>query len=269
MSDFYQQIVDFFEKSGFGLITVVIVAVLGSQIIKRVLRILKRTLLESSIDRLLVRFVLAILRIASYVFLFLYCLSILDVPLDGMVSAISAITLAIGLAVQDIISGVASGLMLVSIHPFGVGDYIEVDGKGGSVKEVNLFHTVLMSPDKKKILVPNKTIFNSDVINYSTSPVRRLDIDFGVDYDNDFDKVRAVLLDVANENTMVLKSPAPAVMLSEIGDSELVFKLRLYVANSDYWTVKFALNEALVRAANDNGIILCYPQITISHRKEN
>ena len=137
------------------------------------------------------------------------------------------------------------------------------------MKEVNLFHTVIFSPDKKKILIPNKTIFNSDVINYSTSPTRRLDIDFGVDYDNDIDKVRAVLLREASLNPMVLKTPEPSVMLSEIGDSELVFKLRVYVANSDYWTVRFALNEALVKAADRDGIELCYPQITISQRKED
>ncbi len=266
--DFYNQIQLFLENSGFNIITVVVVVVLGSAIVKKLLKIVKRTLLESAIDRLLVKFIIAILRIVSYLAILFYCLSILDIPLDGMVGALSAVTLAIGLAVQDIISGVASGLMLVSIHPFGVGDVIEIDGNTGSVKEVNLFHTILMSADGRKIVIPNKTIFSANLINLSSSPTRRIDIDFGVDYDNDIDKVKAMMLKVAKSNSKVLKSPKPAVMLTEVGDSELIFRLRVHVANGDYWGVKFALTEALVRCADEDGVELCYPQLTISNREE-
>lgn len=268
MDELFRQIALFFENSGFNLITVVVVVTFGSAIIKKLLKIIKRTLLESSIDRLLVKFIIAILKIVSYVVLLLYSLSLLNIPVSGMVASLSAITLAIGLAVQDIISGVASGLMLVSIHPFSIGDVVEIAGNTGSVKEVNLFNTILMSADGKKIIIPNKTIFSSNMINLSSSPTRRIDIDFGVDYDNDIDKVKAMMESTALDNPLVLRNPKPAVMLSEIGDSELVFRLRVHVLNSDYWNVKFALNEELVRRSEKAGIELCYPQLTISRREE-
>ena len=180
------------ENYGFLYISTAVIAVLGICTVRNIVRLMEKALINSAIDNSLVGFIMAIVRIALYLGLLFICLGRLNVPLTGVVSAISALTLAIGLAVQDLIGGVANGIMMVTSNLFKVNDFVDIGGCSGSVKEIRLLHTVLVTGDNKTITIPNKVVFSSSITNYSVFKVRRLDTLFGVDYDCDVEKAKKV-----------------------------------------------------------------------------
>lgn len=260
---------NFMSESGYGLIVFIGVFALGIFIIHTLMKIFKSLFLQSSVDKLLVKFFLIIIKITLYVILILLDLFMVGVDLTGYIAALSAIALAIGLSVKDIISGVASGLMILTTHPFRVGDYVDLGTTGGTIKEVNLFHTVINTPDNKRIMVPNKKVFDDNITNYSSNSRRRLDLIYSVDYDTDIDKALAVLLDVAKKNHLVLSRPEPMSKISEFGSSDISLLLRVWMLNENYWTVKFNLQEEVFKAFKENSIEIPFPQVTISKRKES
>lgn len=266
MNQFFSEVSKFLAKSGLPVLTLIISILLGFFIIRCLMKIFKQLFLQSSIDKLLVRFILSIIRIVLWVVLFLVCFKMVGINTSGFVAAISAIMLAIGLSIQDIISGVASGMILVTTHPFKIGDYIETSDVGGSIKEVTLFHTILTTPDNKRVRVPNNTIFNEIMTNYSSNDLRRLDIKIGIDYSVKKEKVKEVLLKTASLNPLVLKEPTPVVRVSEIRVGDVEYLLRLWVNNSSYWTLKFELQEAILESFRENGITVSMPQVTVSYR---
>lgn len=255
------------EEDGYGLITFIGVFLIGIFIIHSLMKIFKSLFLQSSVDKLLVKFFLILIKVGLYLVLALLDLFIVGVDLTSFVAAISAVSLAIGLSIQDIISGVASGLMLLTTHPFKVGDYVELGSIGGTIKEVNLFHTVINTPDNKRVMVPNKKVFDDNITNYSSNSRRRLDLLFSVDFDTDMKKALGILTDVANKNKMCLSNPKPVCMVSELGESDVKLTLRVWMLNENYWDVKFSLQEEGLQALKDNGITIPFPQVTISKRK--
>ena len=254
-----------FIISSFSVVTFAVVLFCGSVIIKCFLRIIKTALLKSQLDKLLVKFLLIVIKICMGVCLCLYALSVAGFSLSGFVAALSAITLAIGLAIQDIIAGVASGMMVVSTHPFKVGDYVEVDGCGGSIQEVSLFHTILNTPDNKRILIPNKNVFNGKIVNYSSNPIRRLDLFFGLEYSSNREIAFKSLLKMASDHPLVLKDPAPAVMINEYQDSNVVYLLRVWVNTNDYWSVNYDLNKRVLDILDKNNLGMSYPRVVVSY----
>jgi len=259
----------FMENYGFLYISTAVIAVLGICTVRNIVRLMEKALINSAIDNSLVGFIMAIVRIALYLGLLFICLGRLNVPLTGVVSAISALTLAIGLAVQDLIGGVANGIMMVTSNLFKVNDFVDIGGCSGSVKEIRLLHTVLVTGDNKTITIPNKVVFSSSITNYSVFKVRRLDTLFGVDYDCDVEKAKKVLSDLAASSPLVLKDPAPLVVVKELKDSEMDILLRCWVNSSDYWNLVWFLNEKGTDALVKAGIEVPYPQLTISYRKED
>ena len=257
--------IEHFLKASFPIITFVMVIIFGMIIIKCTLRFIKTALLQSNIDKLIVKFLLIIIKICLGVFLSLYALSVAGFPLSGFVAALSAVTLAIGLAIQDIIAGVASGMMVVTTHPFKIGDYVEIGDKSGSIKEVSLFHTIMTTPDNKVVMVSNKSVFSGDIVNYSTNPTRRLDLLFGLDYNCNRERAFSVLLEMCTSHPLVLKDPAPVVQIKEYGDSEIIYLLRMWVNSGDYWTVTFDLNRQVLDAYEKNNLDMSYPRVLVSY----
>lgn len=257
------------DNYGYDAIAVIFIAFFGIIVVKSILNLFKKALVQSKIDRSLLSFIVAIVRILLYVLLLFVCLTRLHIPLTGIVSALSAVTLAIGLALQDIIGGVANGLLLVSARLFKVNDYIEVGDVSGSVKEINLLHTVLVTPDNKTVTIPNKTVFNTQIVNYSAYNERRLDITIGIDYDSDVEKAKTILLDLAKNNKKVLKNPEPMVVVKELKDSEITLLLRVWVKGDDYWPLTWYFNEEGLKALVDSGIEIPFNQLTVSYREED
>ncbi len=258
----------FLEDRGFLIISVVVAAVFGYLTVNQIIKQMKMALLASTIDNSLVNFILTFVRFLLLLVLVLVCLRILGIPLDGVVAAISAATLAIGIALKDILSSVANGIMLVLNCPFKEKDYVEIGGVGGSVMEVKLMHTVLNTPDNKRVLIPNSQVYSASIINYSTNDTRRMDLSVEVDYSEDPEKVRTMLLKVAKKHPLVFTEPAPACHFNYSKDSSISFTLRVWCKNSDYWTVNWDLNEQLTKTLIDKGITIPFPQVTVSYRGE-
>ena len=276
-------IVKFMEMYGINYITTAIIAFIGVLTIKNILSLIEKGILDSHVDRSLISFIVTLCRIALYIGLLFIVLGRLGIPLTGMVSALSAVTLAIGLAIQDIIGSVANGLMLVTGKLFKIDDYVDIGGVSGSVKEIKLLHTILVTPDNKVVTIPNKTVFSSSITNYSAMDTRRIDMVMGIDYDSDVEKAKKIrwisfsgsrrkkakkiMLDVANRKDTILQSPSPMVKVSNLADSQIDILLRVWVNSSDYWDVTWYLNEAVLKALNENGINVPFPQLTLSYRK--
>ncbi len=268
LDDLLKEIALYFEKSGFQILTAAIAAFFGILIIKNVLKLVKVGILASDLDNALVHFVLAIVKYVLYLFLILYCLNVLGLPLSGFVSAISALTLAIGLAVKDLIGSVANGIMLVSTHPFKENDYVEIGGIGGTVQELTLMHTVLFTPDNKKVMLPNSKVFGSDIVNFSANELRRITIPVEVDYNANYKEVQQILLKVANEHPLVCAEPAPSARYNFEGESAVHYDVKVWCHNEDYWPVSYDLSEQLYTALFENHVDVPYPQLTVSYRKE-
>ena len=261
-----EKLATFLEKTGFNLISVMVAAILGYLIVGNLCKQLKLVLIASKLDNALVNFVLTIVRFLLLLGLVLICLSMLGIPVTGVVSTITAATLAIGLALKDILSSVANGIMLVINCPFKEGDYVEIGSVSGSIKEVKLMHTVLTTPDNKQVMLPNSQVFSASITNYSANDTRRMDIPVAVDYAEDPEKVRKILLEVAKKHPLVLKEPEPGCHYNYTNDSAITFNVRVWCKRADYWTVNWDLNENLTKTLITKGISIPFPQVTVSYR---
>ena len=263
-----ERFTEFLEQTGYNWIAVLATAIFGYLIVGNLIRQLKVALLASSMDNSLVNFVLTIVKFALLLALLRLCLSNLGIPLTGVVSAISAATLAIGLAVKDILSSVANGIVLVVNCPFKEGDYVEIGSVAGSIKEVKLMHTVLTTPDNRQVMLPNSQVFSTPITNYSVNDTRRMDLSVAIDYSENPEKIRKMLLDVATKHPLVLEEPAPACHFNYSKDSSITLNVRVWCKKADYWTVNWDLNEQLTKKLIDKGVQIPFPQVTVSYRKE-
>ena len=259
----------FLDNYGFPALTVLVTALLGRLIIRHIMKQLKVLLVSSKMDNSLVNFVLTLVKFILLLGLVLLCLSILDIPVNGIVSAITAGTLAIGLALKDILSSVANGIMLVLNCPFRQGDYVEIGSVSGSVKELKLMHTVLITPDNRQVMIPNSQVFATSIMNYSVNKTRRMDLQIDVDYAEDPERVKAILLEVAAAHPMVLKDPAPICHYNFSKESSINFFVRVWVQSSNSWALNWDLNEQLTRTLMEKGVRIPFPQVTVSYRKED
>ena len=257
----------FLEMYGINYIATAIIAFIGILIVRTILKLIEKGLLDSSLDRSLISFMVTIFKVLLYVGLLFIILGRLGIPLTGVVSALSAVTLAIGLAIQDIIGGVANGLLLVTSKLFKIDDYVEIGSVAGSVKEIKLLHTILVTPDNKTVTIPNKTVCTSSITNYSAMKQRRIDMVVGVDYDCDIEKAKNVILNVALNKKEILSSPSPIVKVKNLADSQVEILLRVWVNSPDYWDTTWYLNEYVLKALNDNDINVPFPQLTLSYRE--
>ena len=188
-------------------------------------------------------------------------LSRLGIPTASFVAVIGAAGLAIGLALQGSLSNFASGVLLVTFRPAKVGDYIEAAGVAGTVRAITVFSTTLLTPDQKTITVPNSSLFGGPIVNYSTSPSRRLDLVFGVAYDSDVDQVKALLRDIVESDPRVLEEKKPVqIGVLALADSSVEFAVRPWVASADYWPLHFDLHERVKREFDAAGIVIPFPQ---------
>ena len=187
------------------------------------------------------------------------------VGINGTVlsTVIGSVGLAIGLATQGSLSNLAGGLMIIFFRPFKVGDYVTAAGESGTVKEIGVFYTKLMTIDNKCVTIPNASVSSATVVDYSTADLRRVDLEFSVAYGSDIDKVKKVILTVASANEKVLTDPAPFTALLRQDQSALVFVVRAWCVTADYWNVYFNLMENMKKAFDSVGIAIPYNQLDV------
>ena len=229
--------------------------------------IIKKIMLRSTVDNAVISFVVSVFKIIYLIVVIFVCASVLKFDTASLVVGLSTIALAVGLALQGSLSNLAGGIMILIFKPCKDGDFISVNGLEGTVKEITILYTYLITPDNKTIVIPNATISNSAITNYSTSETRRVDVTIGVSYKSDIVKVRELLLEYAKGIENVEKDPEPAVVVA-YGDSAVNMTIRAWVKNENYWPVAGEINLGLQKLLADNGIEIPYPQVDV-HVKSN
>ena len=244
--------------------TVVLVA-LCLLTVKIILALFDKFLKRSKIDDLVKK----ILRVSIKVFLLFVAIIIvlgsLGISVSSLVATLSIVGVALSLAIQDFLSNVFGGIQIISNHPFKVGDYVEAGGEAGTVREVGLFYTKLDTPDKKLIQIPNNKIANDSIINYSNSPVRRVEFLIAISYNDDVEKVRSVLKQLIDEHPLVLQEEGktPIVHVKEFRDSDVLYTARAWCENTNYWTVYFDIMNTIKPTFEKNGIEFSYPHMNV------
>lgn len=262
-----EKILDFlFELiTSFGLkiLASVVVLFIGSKLIKFVKKWVKNSAKLEKIDMGVRTFLSSFLGITLYAILFISIAMILGIPTTSFITALASCGVAIGLALQGALGNLAGGIMILIFKPFKVGDYINTASASGTVSNISIMYTILSTPDNKTITIPNGTITNSVIENYSSSEKRRVDLVFTTGYDCDIDKVKEVLLNVAKKHEKVLKDPNPFARLTKHGDSSLEYTIRVWCNASDYWDVYFDLMENVKKEFDLNNISIPYPQMDV------
>lgn len=193
----------------------------------------------------------------------IFVLSVFNINTTSLAAVIGAATLAIGLALQGTLSNFSAGIMLLIFRPFKVGDFVEINGESGTVHEIDLFNTFLDTPDNKRIILPNGSVFGSNIENVTFHPKRRLDVAVGTEYSADLDKVREVLMGAAQSIEGRLQDQEPMIVLLELGDSSINWSVRIWVNTGDYWPLRDKLTRACKYALDEANIGIPFPQMDV------
>jgi small conductance mechanosensitive channel len=255
----YTALISYGTRVGLAVVSLMV----GLAVIRWICRLLDDRLERASGDPSLKTFLIPLTRVSLQVLLIISIASILGVAMTSFIAVIGAAGLAVGLALQGSLANFAGGVLILLLRPFRVGDFIEAAGHSGTVSEIQIFHTILNTPDNRRVIIPNANLSNTSTVNYSHNPTRRVDFSFGVGYGDDISRVKETLFGIAQEHQLIMDEPAPAVMLSELGDSAVVFRMRVWSRKEDYWTVFFEVTEAVKRAFDREGISIPYPQMDV------
>jgi small conductance mechanosensitive channel len=234
--------------------------VVGRWVVARLVRWFKFAADRGGVDETLVRFLSNLIRMTLLVFVLLTALGALGVPTTNFLAILGAAGLAIGLALKDSLSNFSSGIMLVIFRPFRVGDYVEAAGIAGSVDQIGIFNTLLVTPDNRVITVPNSLIFGGNITNFSARPTRRIDLVIGIAYGDSIADARRLIRGVLEGHERVLDEPAPQILLLDLADSSVNIAVRPWVNTSDYWVVRGELLEQIKAALEGNGLSIPFPQ---------
>jgi small conductance mechanosensitive channel len=263
MEGIYDKIIEWAALYGTKIIGAVAILIFGRIGVGLLTSIVKKLMIKSKVDETLSRFVTSLAKIMLMTFIVIAALGTLGVQTASFVAVIGAAGLAIGFALQGSLANFASGVMLVMFKPFKVGDYVEAGGTAGTIEAVKIFNTQFKTPDNKEVIVPNSQITGGNIVNYSAKETRRIDLVFGIGYDDDIKKARQLLEQILNDDERVLKDPAATVAVLELGDSSVNFAVRPWVKTSDYWDVYFAITEKVKLTFDQQGISIPFPQTDV------
>ncbi|MEZ8060380.1 small-conductance mechanosensitive channel MscS [Vibrio splendidus] len=258
---------DLFIQYGVNIISALIILFIGNLIVKAVANSVSKVLQKKKMDRAVVEFVHGLVRYLLFVIVLIAALGRLGVQTASVVAVIGAAGLAVGLALQGSLSNFAAGVLIVAFRPFKSGDYVEIGGVAGSVDSIQIFQTVLTTPDNKMVVVPNGSVIGSPITNYSRHDTRRIDLMIGVSYNADLQKTKALLTKICESDERVLKEPGVQVGVHTLADSSVNFVVRPWVSTADYWNVYFDLMQAIKEGLDNEGIEIPFPQVDVHMNK--
>ena len=245
----------------------IIILIIGAIIIKSIMKFCKKALLRSKIDMALHTFFLNTIKIILWIIVLLSALDYLGIPPTTFLTMIGAAGVAIALALQNSLSNFAGGVLIMITKPFAKGDYIEDLTVAGMIDKIDLLYTTILTPDNKLISIPNGKLANSTIVNYSRESNRRVDINIGVDYSSDLNKVKDIMLALAETDNRVLQEPKPFVGVTSYGDSSINMVLRVWCNTADFWDLFFDLQFRLKPAFDEADISIPYPQMDVHMKK--
>lgn len=251
----YELIVEFGPK----LIGAILIWIIGSWVIKMILKGLRKAMNKAQYDESLKKFLLNLINWILKIVLIIVVLGTVGVETTSFAAILAAAGLAIGLALQGSLGNFAGGVLIMIFKPFKIGDLIEAQGEVGVVKEIEIFTTKLTGLSNREIIIPNGSLSNGNIINYTTEGTRRVDLVFGVSYDADIKQTKNVIMNVLTSHPKILKEPAPAVTVLELADSSVNFAVRPWCNSEHYWDVYFEVTENVKEALDAAGIEIPYP----------
>ena len=263
MEKFIDYVVQLGTDVGLKIIFGLIVLFVGLKIVKVIVKMVAKGKAFQKLDPTVQSFIKSLIKILLYAAVIASACMIWGIPATSFLTIFASAGLAIGMALQGALSNLAGGIMILIFKPFRVGDYIENGGLAGTVKDITIIYTILLTVDNKVITIPNGNLTNSNVINYSSEPLRRVDITLSAAYTDDMDKVEKVLMDVAGNNEKVLKNPAPFARLVTQNSSSLDYTFRVWCKSADYWDVYFDMMEQARAAFDKNGITIPFQQVDV------
>jgi small conductance mechanosensitive channel len=249
------------------IITALVILIVGLLIIRIATKLARKMMAKGGLDITLQKFLSNLINWTLKILLFIVVISKLGVETTSFAAILAAAGLAVGLALQGSLSNFAGGVLIMIFRPIKVGDLIEAQGELGVVKEIEIFTTKLLTPTNKEVIIPNGTLSNGNITNYSTEGKLRVDLTIGVSYDADIKQTKAVLMKVMTSNAQVLQDPAPSVNVSELADSSINFAVRPWSSVANYWDVYFGITEQCKEALDAAGIEIPYPH-QVEIRKE-
>lgn len=245
----------------------ILIYFIGKIVVKVLVSVFVKVMSKSKYDDMLVDFLKSIVHAILMLFVIIASLNQLGVNTTSLVAILGAAGLAIGLSLQDSLKNFAAGVMLLVFRPFKAGNFIDAGGVSGTVVSVGVFSTTMNTPDNKEIIVPNGNIYGGNIVNYSAKPTRRVDMVFGIGYDDDLLKAKQVLEEMLLADERVLRDPAYTVAVGELGDSSVNILVRPWVKSADYWAVMFEFTEAVKLRFDQEGISIPYPQMDVHVNK--
>ncbi len=246
-----------------NLVLAILVFVIGFKIVSIISKRIKSGKTFKNVDESTAGFIASFISISLKIVVVVSVIAILGVPMSSVVALIASAGVAIGLAVQGALSNLVGGLMILLFRPFRSGDYIEAQGASGTVREISVFYTVLVTPDNKVITVPNGGLTNSVITNYSSEELRRVDVEFTADYEADSDSVKKTMLEVANSCAKALKDPEAAAVMLDCGENGIKYVLRVWCESGNYWNVREELVKGVRNAFKNANIVIPYPQLNV------
>lgn len=247
----------------------IITLIIGLWIIKLIVKGMGKALDRSNVDESLKKFLGSLFGVILKILLLISVASMVGIETTSFVAIMGAAGLAVGLALQGSLANFAGGVLILLFKPFKVGDLIEAQGYIGSVSEIQIFNTILKTPDNKTIIIPNGGLSSGSITNFSTEPTRRVDMTFGIGYGDDIKKAKDTLHAIVNSDSRVLKDPIPMVVVSELADSSVNFAVRVWVNSADYWGLFFDMQEKVKLEFDKQGISIPFPQTDVHVFNQN
>jgi len=260
MEQVLRTIYTYLATYGFRIIAALVILVVGRWVARLLSNLVKKGMVKANVDETLAGFTQHLCYITLLVFVVIAALEKLGVRMTSFVVVVGAAGLAIGFALQGSLANFAAGVMLIIFKPFKVGDFVELASKMGTVKEIQIFNTILNSPDNVRIIIPNGQVTGSNIMNFTVNGTRRIDLVIGISYDDDLKKAQQVIEKVISSDERILKEPAYTVAVSELGESSVNFVVRPWVNAADYWAVRFDITEKIKLELDKNDITIPYPQ---------
>jgi len=242
------------------VVAAIVIFVVGRWLAKVISNLVAKAMTKAKVDATLTSFVSNLCHIALLAFVIIAALKKLEVPMTEFTVVVGAAGLAVGFALQGSLSNFAAGVILIIFKPFKVGDFVELAGKMGTVKEIQIFNTILNSPDNVRIIIPNSQATGGNIMNFTVNGTRRVDLVVGVSYGDDLKKTQQVIEGILAEDGRILKDPPATVAVSELGESSVNFVVRPWVKVADYWDVRFDTIRKVKLALDKNGITIPFPQ---------
>lgn len=252
---------------GFKIIKVLLVWFIGRWITKRLISVAKMVMQKRKTNVTVQSFLTSLIDVVLLIILIVIIISIFGIDTSSFIALFASAGVAVGMALSGTLQNFAGGVIILLFRPYKVGDYIEAQGQSGTVKEIQIFNTVLQTPDNKIILIPNGPISTGIVNNYSREELRRVDFSFSISYGDDFEKAKSVIAEIINADARILKTPEPFIELGALSSSSIDVTVRVWAKQADYWAIYFDMNKKIYETLPQRGLHFPYQTLTINVNK--